>query len=341
MEGAFTHTPNNLVGDSASAINEGDDLSTLDAGESALDGEYGRGNLNGGPRRRRVGDDDETDVFDDDDLESLASHALNGKGAGAGVGGEGQGGQEEEVELPPHACSYCGIHNPGSVVKCLACSKWFCSARGNTIFLAHHQPSRPRPAQGSPAPPFLTLSETPRSNATTAAPRTSSCSALFQPSRTQSLFCYAVSHAPRMPSSKDMNWDTSRWQPLIEDRSFLALACQSAHRSRTAACAPPQPSNDRKLEEMWKDNASATLPIAIWKRLLASMMNRSSTYSATTMHINTRTSLDPSLRLRRTMIASSRKRSRRTISSSAGILVSTTSILLAFPYQSSSWVMSS
>lgn len=27
---------------------------------------------------------------------------------------------------------YCGIHSASSVVKCLACSKWFCSARGNT-----------------------------------------------------------------------------------------------------------------------------------------------------------------------------------------------------------------
>ncbi|KAI7685648.1 hypothetical protein KC353_g20840, partial [Hortaea werneckii] len=75
MEGAFTHAPNHLVGDSASAINEGDDISTLDAGESALDSEYGRGNLNGGPRRRRIGDDDEADVDDDEDAESLASQA--------------------------------------------------------------------------------------------------------------------------------------------------------------------------------------------------------------------------------------------------------------------------
>ena len=28
--------------------------------------------------------------------------------------------------------SYCGIHNPASVVKCLVCSKWFCNSRGNT-----------------------------------------------------------------------------------------------------------------------------------------------------------------------------------------------------------------
>ena len=60
MEGAFRNVGNHMVGNSASAINEGDDISTLDAGESALDSEYGRGNLSGGPRRRRVGDDDET-----------------------------------------------------------------------------------------------------------------------------------------------------------------------------------------------------------------------------------------------------------------------------------------
>jgi len=57
---------------------------------------------------------------------------------------------ESAVDLPPHACrsvynhfhdrifltlhlsSYCGIHSPASVVKCLVCSKWFCNSRGNT-----------------------------------------------------------------------------------------------------------------------------------------------------------------------------------------------------------------
>lgn len=34
--------------------------------------------------------------------------------------------------LPPHACKYCGIHTPASVVKCNTCSKWFCNAKGAT-----------------------------------------------------------------------------------------------------------------------------------------------------------------------------------------------------------------
>lgn len=28
--------------------------------------------------------------------------------------------------------SYCGIHNPACVVKCLICNKWFCNSRGST-----------------------------------------------------------------------------------------------------------------------------------------------------------------------------------------------------------------
>ena len=49
-------------------------------------------------------------------------------------------------KLPPHACrcaifldfpffhrrSYCGIHDPASVVYCVQCHSWFCNSRGNT-----------------------------------------------------------------------------------------------------------------------------------------------------------------------------------------------------------------
>lgn len=46
---------------------------------------------------------------------------------------------EEEIigpyqwdQLPEHACRYCGIHNPLSVVKCVNTGKWFCNCRGST-----------------------------------------------------------------------------------------------------------------------------------------------------------------------------------------------------------------
>jgi hypothetical protein len=91
MEGAFTHMGNHLVSDSAPTINAGDD-------ESILDGDLGRSTLTGS-RRRRVDDDEETDVYDDDDMESMASMAVDGVNGKAGVKAE------EEVELPPHACA--------------------------------------------------------------------------------------------------------------------------------------------------------------------------------------------------------------------------------------------
>ena len=34
--------------------------------------------------------------------------------------------------LPEHACKYCSHHDPGSVVRCNICAKWFCNSRGNT-----------------------------------------------------------------------------------------------------------------------------------------------------------------------------------------------------------------
>ena len=100
MEGAFTHLGNHLISDSASTINAGDDLSTIDPDESVLDREYGRGNLNGGPRRRRHDDEDDgTEVFDDDDTESMISMPVNGANGALGIRAE------EERELPPHACA--------------------------------------------------------------------------------------------------------------------------------------------------------------------------------------------------------------------------------------------
>ena len=44
--------------------------------------------------------------------------------------------EEEEgyysKDLPTHACKYCGIHDPGCVVMCNLCKKWFCNGKGNT-----------------------------------------------------------------------------------------------------------------------------------------------------------------------------------------------------------------
>lgn len=62
-----------------------------------------------------------------------------------------------------------------------------------------------------------------------------------------------------MPSSKDMNWDTARWQPLIEDRSFLPWIVATPTDSEQLRARHLTPQTIGKLEELWKDNANATV----------------------------------------------------------------------------------
>ncbi|KAL4999120.1 P-loop containing nucleoside triphosphate hydrolase protein [Aspergillus recurvatus] len=185
----------------------------------------------GGPRRRRHDDDDEgPDNSEDDDLESTTSAPANK----AKFPGE----LEEEKELAPHACAYCGIHNPSSVVKCLACSKWFCSARGNTSSSHIEVQLHPDSSLGDTV---LECYNCGTKNSDTVVV----------------LLCRQPCAA--MPSSKDMNWDTSRWQPLIEDRSFLTWLVAAPSDQEQLRARHLSPQMIAKLEEMWKENSQATI----------------------------------------------------------------------------------
>jgi len=43
------------------------------------------------------------------------------------------------ANLPPHACAYCGVHDPKAVVKCAHqdCQKWFCNGKGLSEYGSH------------------------------------------------------------------------------------------------------------------------------------------------------------------------------------------------------------
>ncbi|KAI9795983.1 MAG: hypothetical protein M1833_006559 [Piccolia ochrophora] len=253
MEGAFTHLGNHLISDSAPTINAGDDLSTIDPDESLLDGEYGRGNLTGGPRRRRHDDEDDgAEIFDDDDTESMASMAVDGTKGRQGLR------PEEEKDLPAHACAYCGIHAASTVVRCLACSKWFCSARGNTSsshIINHLVRARHKEVQLHPA---SSLGDT--------VLECYNCGTKnvfllgFIPAKSDTVVVLLCRQpCASMPSSKDMNWDTSRWQPLIEDRSFLPWLVAVPSDAEQLRARHLSPQMIAKLEEMWKENSNATI----------------------------------------------------------------------------------
>ncbi|KAL2152617.1 hypothetical protein VTH82DRAFT_5801 [Thermothelomyces myriococcoides] len=256
MEGAFTHLGNHLVSDSAAAIKAGgsDELSNIDPDENLLYGSYGgRGARTGlgNARRRQDDDDNETEVFDDDD-ESLASVPVDGMKALK------VNAQEEEKELPPHACAYCGIHSPASVVKCLTCGKWFCSARGNSssshivnhLVRARHKEVQLHP-QSSLGDTVLECYNCGTKNVFMLG---------FIPAKSDTvvvLLCRQPCAAST--STKDMSWDITRWQPLIEDRSFLNWLVQPPTDTEQLRARHLTPPMIAKLEEMWKESPNATV----------------------------------------------------------------------------------
>ena len=56
-----------------------------------------------------------------------------------------------------------------------------------------------------------------------------------------------------------MNWDTSRWQPLIEDRSFLSWLVALPTDAEQLRARHLSPQMIAKLEELWKENGNATI----------------------------------------------------------------------------------
>ncbi|OXG73919.1 ATP-dependent helicase [Cryptococcus neoformans MW-RSA36] len=125
-----------------------------------------------------------------------------------------------------HACSYCGIHNPQCVVKCLHCNKWFCNSRGNTsashivnhLVKAKHKEVilHKESALGDTIPESLT-------------------------------------------SSRDINWDTSQWSAIIDDRQFLSWLVKVPSEAEQLRARQISLAQISKLEELWRENPNAKL----------------------------------------------------------------------------------
>ncbi|KAL1281091.1 hypothetical protein QQF64_015691, partial [Cirrhinus molitorella] len=127
-------------------------------------------------------------------------------------------------DLPVHACSYCGIHDPACVVYCNTSKKWFCNGRGNT--------------SGSHIVNHLVRAKSKADSVVVLLCR--------QPCASQS-------------SLKDINWDSSQWQPLIQDRCFLSWLVKIPSEQEQLRARQITAQQINKLEELWKENPTATL----------------------------------------------------------------------------------
>ncbi|KAL1454067.1 hypothetical protein WDU94_010357 [Cyamophila willieti] len=170
---------------------------------------------------------------------------------------EDDGNEFFNKELPPHACKYCGIHDPAYVIMCNICKKWFCNGRGHTSgsHIINHlvRAKHKEVTLHKDGPLGETVLEC------------YSCGVRnvfvlgFIPAKADSvvvLLCRQPCAAQN--SLKDMNWDQEQWKPVIAERSFLSWLVkvpteQEQQRSRQVTSA-----QIAKLEEVWKDNVEAT-----------------------------------------------------------------------------------
>nr|XP_019007867.1 ATP-dependent helicase [Kwoniella pini CBS 10737]OCF46648.1 ATP-dependent helicase [Kwoniella pini CBS 10737] len=186
---------------------------------------FGHGNQGGG----RYGEDE----FEDREREML----------GAGV---------------EHACSYCGIHNPQCVVKCLHCNKWFCNSRGNTS--ASHIVNHLVKAKHKE----VVLHK--ESALGDTVPECYNCGSKnvfmlgFIPAKSDTvvvLLCRQPCAA--LTNSRDINWDTSQWSAIIDDRQFLSWLVKIPSEAEQLRARQISLAQISKLEELWRDNPEAKL----------------------------------------------------------------------------------
>lgn len=162
---------------------------------------------------------------------------------------------EDSEQHYEHACAYCGIHNPNSVIKCNTCNKWFCNAKTNSssshivthlIMSRHNQ---------------VSLHEESELGDTTLECYNCGNKNVFILGFVSAKQESVVVILCRLPCarSKDVNWDTSEWQALIEDRQFLSWLAPPPTEDDLIEARLITPQQISKLEAQWRLNRAATI----------------------------------------------------------------------------------
>lgn len=162
---------------------------------------------------------------------------------------------EDGFAKPEHACAYCDIDSPTSVVKCVTCQKWFCNSKHgcssshivNHLVLSHHN--------------VVSLHPESDLGDTVLECYNCGCKNVFLLGFVSAKSEAVVVLLCRVPcaQTKNANWDTDQWQPLIEDRQLLNWVAEEPSNEDKLKARLITPSQMSKLEAKWKSNKNATL----------------------------------------------------------------------------------
>lgn len=160
------------------------------------------------------------------------------------------------IDLPDHACAYCGIHDPASVLMCNVYKKWFCNGRGNTSgsHIVNHL-VRAKCKE-------VTLHKDGPLGETILECYNCGCRNVFLlgyiPAKADSVVVLLCRQpCASQTSLKDLNWDPSEWKPLIEDRCFLSWLVKVPSEQEQFRARQVTAQQINKLEELWKETPEA------------------------------------------------------------------------------------
>eukprot|EP00659_Diplonema_papillatum_P018766 gene18766-28974_t len=171
---------------------------------------------------------------------------------------EQRDGNREPEEIPPWACTYCGISDPASVAKCNATKKWFCNGRGQSSvshIIYHLVRSKHKEVSLHP--------ESPLGDTTLECYNCASKNVFllgFIPAKSESVVVL-LCREPCLYSNQlqDMDWDVSQWMPLIDDKRFLSWLVNAPSEADQKNARRITTAQMNKLEELWKLNPNAAL----------------------------------------------------------------------------------
>lgn len=167
-------------------------------------------------------------------------------------------GENDDIGESEYACAYCGLADPECVVKCVDSNKWFCNGRGNTSashIIQHLVRSRSKQVSLHPDSPLgETLLEC----------YNCGCRNVFLLGFISAKSDSVVVLLCRDPCAslgalKELDWDTSQWMPLIEDKAFLSWLVKVPSEHEQLRTRQITTSQINKLEDLWRDDPSATL----------------------------------------------------------------------------------
>jgi regulator of nonsense transcripts 1 len=196
------------------------------------------------------GNDDDND---DEDASSVASSS-------SGESSMSSSTSISEESLPDYHCRYCLISNPESVAMCVETKKWFCSSvtqstSGASHLINHLVKSRSHTVQlhceGPLGDTILECYNCAARNIFTLGSVPASAT-----SPIVVILCRACVENVR--ELKDMEWQTHKWEGLIQSRKLVDWITTSSERDEVAA-REMNSSQIAKLEDLWKKQPDATL----------------------------------------------------------------------------------